>query len=259
MAAYAKLLGRAALQYRDEWHEPAAGKTSALLYYLAYQASWVTRDRLTYLFWPNSSEEKARQNLRRLLTSIRTLPYTEALESEFTRIRWPVDTDVHAFKQAVEAGQLTTALALYNGPLLQNFVLPEAPEFEEWLELERQVLHQMWREVGFTMATEFEASKRYSEASEVLAKLYKADLLDEEVLRHYLQVLYAGGHQSKALDVFDKFAKRLKDELEGEPESTTLEVMERIRQEKSLAFLALEDTGVRAPVAKHHVRHNLPA
>ena len=230
MALHVKLFGVPAIRYGHDQLEPPAGKTSALLYYLAYQGTWVGRDELVYLLWPDSLEERARQNLRQLLSSARKLPYTQDLESEATRLRWQVTTDVHAFRQALTAGQLGSATQLYEGELLHGFRLPDAPEFERWLELERQQLHRAWREAVVTLAAEFEASGRHPEAVESLGQLHKTDPLDEEVLRRYLQALQLNHQQSKALEVFKTFQQGLEDEVGGEPERLTMELVARLQR-----------------------------
>ena len=60
-----QLLGRAAVVINGRLELPAR-KTTALLAYLAYQADWVNRSELLYLFWADSEERKAQGNLRQL-------------------------------------------------------------------------------------------------------------------------------------------------------------------------------------------------
>jgi predicted ATPase/DNA-binding SARP family transcriptional activator len=252
VASHVKLLGAPAVGQGNDWLEPPAGKTSALLYYLAYQRTWVGRDELVYLLWPDSLEEKARQNLRQLLNSVRKLPYAQDLESEATRLRWQVVTDVHEFRNVLKAGQLSHATQLYEGELLHGFRLPEAPEFERWLELERQELHQAWRKAVLTLANELGASGRHPQAVDLLERLHKVDPLDEEVLRRYLQVLQLNHQRARALEVFKTFQQSLADELGGEPERLTLQLVERIRQEEGLEVRLPEPAppGYRPP---HHL------
>jgi DNA-binding SARP family transcriptional activator len=101
MAAFVRLLGPPAVRHDDGWLELPVGKTSALLYYLAYQGGWAGRDDLLYLFWPDASEHSARQNLRPVLSKLRRLPFAGALETKGDRIRWPVRTDLHTFREAL--------------------------------------------------------------------------------------------------------------------------------------------------------------
>jgi DNA-binding SARP family transcriptional activator len=145
MNTYLRLLGSPSVRREDEWLELPPGKTTALLYYLAYQEGWVSRDDLIYLFYPDTEEHKARQNLRPLLTTLRHSNYAAGLEIEPTRLRWNVDTDVQAFRCALHDRDLSRALEVYGGDLLAGFRLPTAPEFESWLEFERAALTRTWR------------------------------------------------------------------------------------------------------------------
>jgi len=65
--------------------------------------------------------------------------------------------DAAAFQAAVEAGQLQDALDLYRNDLLPGFFVAEAPEFERWVELERERLRRLrgfrsHRSTSFTLA-----------------------------------------------------------------------------------------------------------
>jgi DNA-binding SARP family transcriptional activator len=258
VATYAKLLGRAAIRHEGRWLQPPAGKTSALLYFLAYNGDWVRRDELTYLFWPDSTEDEARRNLRRILTTIRALPYANAFESDARRLRWSIDTDVHAFQQALSGQRLATAAELYEGALLDGLGLPSSPEFERWLELERQACHERWRLSLLEWSTEFEAVDRFREAGEVLARLYRADAFDEEVLRRYVRALHASGQRTKALEAFNAFTASLKTELGAEPEHATAEIGDAIRRGQPCAFTPPETTVTNAD-PKPRPKHNLAA
>jgi predicted ATPase/DNA-binding SARP family transcriptional activator len=257
MPAFVRLLGPAAVRLEGEWLEPPTGKTSALLYYLAYQGGWVSRDELLLLFWPDTVEEKARRNLRRLLSTIRTLPYAQEFETESTRIRWPVGSDAAEFKRALAESNLSTVVQLYRGELLQGFKPHGMPEFDSWLELERQTLHNDWRRTVLSFSDELGAGERHQQASEVLERLYLADPFDEETLRRYLEGLYLSGQRSKALEVFSGFGEALKNELDAEPEDATEQLVTRIRDREPLE--ALVAPGIKAAVDEEaSPQHDLP-
>jgi DNA-binding SARP family transcriptional activator len=42
----------------------APNKRFQLLCYLAYHGDWLSRDKLAFLFWPDTDEQTARKNLR---------------------------------------------------------------------------------------------------------------------------------------------------------------------------------------------------
>lgn len=230
MSSFVRLLGAPAVKHEGDWLELPVGKTSALLYYLAYQGGWVSRDDLLYLFWPDTSEHQARQNLRPLLTKMRQLAYVAGLEIEKTRLRWQVPTDVALFRQARSETRWAEAWQLYRGELLEHVKTQRVPEFESWLELERRALHQAWRQVALAFAAELEQAERYPDAAEVLATLYKTDRFDEAVLRRYLVALSLKGERSEALQAYSVFVHLLRDELGSEPEGITGELIERIKQ-----------------------------
>ena len=234
MPISAKLLGTPGVRHDGDWLEFPASKSTAFLYYLAYQQGWVSRDDLVYLFWPDLVEERARRNLRRLLFDIRNLPYTGELEIEPTRLRWPIETDVQAFTQALTRKHWQKALDLYRGEFLSGFKLPREVEFETWLTTERQTLHRAWREAIFSITTDLAGVGRHQEASELLERLTKADPVDEEALQSRLRALHLGGQRGEALTVFESFRSTLKAELGAEPSSATLKLVGQIQQETPL-------------------------
>ncbi len=115
-------------------------KRYQLLAYLAYVGDWVSRDKLSYLFWPDTSTEAARHSLRQLLKRVRQLNWLSDLEADEHRLRWIVETDVAAFRQARDSGKLDEALSLYGGPFLRGLDSYEESEFAGWLEIEREHL-----------------------------------------------------------------------------------------------------------------------
>jgi predicted ATPase/DNA-binding SARP family transcriptional activator len=255
----ARLFGTGAIEHEDTWLELPSSRTSALLFYLAYQGGWVSRGELVLLLWPDTLEKKARGNLRQHLYAIKKLPYTAALEVEASRVRWPVDTDVKAFHRALHGRRLGVAAELYQGELLQGFHLVDAPEFDTWLAEERQDLHRIWREALLNFATELEAAERYTPAAEALERLYGVEPLDEEVFQRFLKALHLGGQRAKALRVSQDFRQLLSREFGSEPEEATLQLIEWIEGGEKVASTPQSElqTG-RVPVPEQH-RHNLPS
>lgn len=255
MTSYARLLGVPQYPVSETWHDLPITKASGLLLYLAYRGTWVSRDELLYLFYPDTPETPARANLRQLLTSLRRLPYSEGLETEDLRLRWQIETDVAHFKKAVSEEKWAKALELYQGEFLHGFQLRES-EFDNWLASERQALHDSWRKAGLNFAKELSGGERYPLAAEVLAPLYKADPLDEEMLRAYLETLYHSNQKSEALETFATFIETLHHELGSEPEASTLELISNIQQDKPLT--AKGSVMVTTQPREAKPRHNLP-
>jgi tetratricopeptide (TPR) repeat protein len=189
-----------------------------------------------------------------LLTKLRRFPYAQDLEIEASRLRWPIETDVHAFRQALAEHRWAEAVQLYSGELLRGFALEGAPEFTSWLELERAELRSGWGEATLNLADELEGTKRYAEAAQVLERLYKTDSLDETTLKRYLRALHLSGERPKALTTFASFKETLQEELEVEPETDTLRLVERIKSGESLDEGTVKITSAR----ERHPRVKMP-
>src|SRR5439155_1717918 len=117
----------------------------ALLAYLATPAPGThRRDSLLALFWPELDQAHARNALRQALHVLRRVLGPSAVTShgdeevglDFEQV-W---CDVAAFERAIADGQLRDAIELYRGGLLEGFFISNAPEFERWLETERDRL-----------------------------------------------------------------------------------------------------------------------
>lgn len=224
------MLGPPCIEATSAWVELVLGKTAVLLLHLAYQATPVSRDTLLYFLWPEVPEGQARRNLRQLLAAIRRLPYTRTLAVEETRLVWPVETDVAQFRGALTQHNWLKANQLYGGELLQGFSVAGLGEFDFWLEEERQELATLWCDAALRYARELSAAGRPQRAADVLAtRLHHADRLDEEVLRALLESLYAGDQWGRASEVHGAFRRYLAAEVDGEPETATLRLAERLR------------------------------
>jgi predicted ATPase/DNA-binding SARP family transcriptional activator/Tfp pilus assembly protein PilF len=228
------LFGRPAIHAGQERFEPVPGKISGLLYRLAFQGGWVSRNDLAYLFWPDSTEERARSNLRKTLTRAREFDPEGALEAERTRLRWNVESDVVAFVEALEADRYAEALDLVDGDLLEGFALDDAPEFSDWLDHTREELRQRWRSAVRRHAADLEGAGRYAEAAASLEPLCDADPFDEDLLRRLLVDLAASGKLDRAQQRFDRVARTMEREFATEPERATIELLEQLRSGQPL-------------------------
>ncbi len=136
-------------------------KAIALLAYLLLTGHKHRRDVLANLLWPDLDQQRARAGLRRVLRTLRaaigSAPVVADHETVGLRMRGAVWSDVTDFQQRlaharVYAGQggldptsqllLEEAVALYRADLLAGFNLRDAPDFENWLTIEREALRR---------------------------------------------------------------------------------------------------------------------
>lgn len=225
-----QLLGQPRVLRDTVWLEPPLTKPLCLLAYLAYLGSWVSRDQLAFLFWPDTDETSARRNLRQLLGRAKTMGIVDKLEIETTRVRWSVAVDVHLFQKAIAQQDWATAVSLYGGPLLAGLET-EADGFQAWLDIERETLHDMWREAVCYHAARLESEARFTEALTMLKPVLYSDQLAEDVLQQFMRCAYLAGQRELALSSYERFARQLKDELDLEPLEGTLELLETLRSE----------------------------
>ncbi len=229
------LLGPPFAQLQDQRWELASQKPVYLLLYLAYSGDWVSREHLAALLYPDEDETTARHRLRLLLSRIRELPWAGELEVEPQRLRFRVSTDVQVFRAAIRQRDWAKAIQLHQRPLLDRYIIRDAPAFEAWLEVEREELRSLWREAVLEGALALGQSGRNKEAAGLLRQLWEQDTFDEQVLQAYLRSLYAQGSRDGALEVFELFKSRLQSELGLAPLPETEHLAEAIRQGRPLA------------------------
>ncbi len=193
-------------------------KLTALAAYLVLQNKWVTRDELLVLFYPNSNESDARNNLRQLVLRLKSDWQDLEIEPKTSRMRLLMPCDVLLFKAALEAKNTIHALGFKAG-LLEGLYLADAPDFMEWLEFERAALRTAWLKVALGFARSAEPAA----ASAVLHEILSLDTLCEEAVQIFLE----RGSQDEAKLVFNQFNHALR-ELGLLPQQKTMILFEQL-------------------------------
>ena len=205
-----------------------------LLAYLAYHRSWISRERLARLFWPEEDAQSARHNLRQLLKRTRQLAWRPTLEAEGRhhdlRVRWQPPSDLAALDAAMVAGDVPGAVRLFAGGLLEGVRAEGTPAFAAWLEVERGYLKDRYRTWLSGRGRHLADAGRYAEATAVFARVLDLDALDEEAIRAYMAAAALAGQRQRALARYERFAAQLATELSLPPTATTEELARRIRE-----------------------------
>ncbi|MGZ6141161.1 MAG: ATP-binding protein, partial [Myxococcaceae bacterium] len=224
-----RLLGGLSLAHGDQ---PVTGVSSPrlhslLAYLLLHRDTPQLRQHLAFVFWPDSSEAQARNNLRQILHELRhALPDADRFLVADTRIAgWRADAgfalDVASFEAAVseaagsrgeapERAALERAVALYRGDLLPGC-------YDGWIEQDRERLRQLHRRALARLAALEEASRDYPAAVEHLRRLLQDEPTDEEACRALMRTLALSGDRAGALRVYRDHAATLRRELGIEP------------------------------------------
>lgn len=213
-----RLFGRPELDLDGRTRYLAATQVDQFLAYLALRAGWVARDELVFLFWPDRVDAVGRRNLRKLLHRARQ--EVGGVETESDRVRWLVDTDVQAAREALDEVDVRRALALSKGPLLAGFDLNATVEFGEWLETERSQMQRRLSDAVVARCRELEHDAP-EDAIALAAALSAVDPLDERAVQCSLRALGRAGRAEALEPTYRAFADRLAREVGGEPLEAT--------------------------------------
>jgi serine/threonine-protein kinase len=137
--------------------------------------------------------------------------------------------DVAAFVEDAEAGRAREALEAYRGDLLDGFFISDAPEFEKWLDVERQRLRRLAARAAWSLAEEEEGAGNAEAAAEWARKAAGYSLENESAVRRLVGLLDRVGDRAAAVRAYEAFAQRLQDELGVDPSPETQALVASIR------------------------------
>jgi len=217
----------------------AQPRRAALLCYLALAIprGFHRRDTLFALFWPEYDAEQARHALRQSVYFLRRALGPSTIVSrgdeELALAPEQIRCDAWAFETAVEQGRPADALDLYRGELLTGFHISAAPEFEHWLDQERDRLRVRAGEAGWALAAVREREGDAAGAEQAARRAVAFSPTDETAVRRLLLLLERVGDRAAAVRAYEAFAWKLEAEYEVEPSAETQGLLGRIRAESS--------------------------
>lgn len=227
-----RLDGEAASDRRSLLSQP---RRLALLAYLVLRAprGAQRRDELLGIFWPESDAAHARGALRNALHSLRLAVGPGVIHSRGSeeielepRAIW---CDAVEFDRLLDAGETESALALYSGNLLSGFFISDAPDFEHWLDAERDRLRRRAAHAAQILAEAAEAAGELAPAADRYRRLLELAPTDESALRGLMRTLAARGDRGEALHAYEAMRRRLEEEYALETAAETSSLAESIR------------------------------
>jgi len=220
-----------------------------LVAYLALRTEPVPRAAVAVALWPDVPEADARANLRRHVHRLkRALPDlgAESITDDARGLAWNHDgasVDVARFLQAIDDPQrLAEAADAYRGDLLAGCE-------DEWLVVERERLRTLYLAALNELCATAGRRRDFAVAAGYAERLLALDDLRDDAVRHLMGARYESGDRSAALATYDRFAARLRAELDVEPMSETIALRDAI-----VAGLPLHDPGVPPPAGDALVR-----
>ena len=192
----------------------------------------VSRETALSLLWPDSPEDRARTSLRQLVHALRSqLEEPELLEqSAELRLNPGVTaSDVADFRDAIDRGSLSAAVAHYAGPFLHGFQLKGADGFERWAETERSNLAQTVLRTLERLAAQATRAGDVHGAVEAWRRLTNLEPLSARLTIGLMNALDAAGERNAALQHARVFHALSRQELDGTPDRVVTELEARLR------------------------------
>ena len=216
----------------------AYNKMRALLAYLAVEREQDhSREVLAELLWSGNDPKTARGSLRRTLADLRRvleLPSGTALFSASKQtIRFVQNINVDVLDFTGHASNEEGIIALYSGEFMAGFSLPDCPNFEDWLQIQRETLHRRALALLEKLSNHHKQIGAYSKALQFA--LHHADLApwDESAHRRAMRLYALNGQRGAAIAQYEACCCLLLKELGALPSEETQHLAERIRKGES--------------------------
>src|SRR6266700_3412611 len=249
-----RLLGDFSLIYSDQ-QVTSLNTTrlrSLLAYLVLHREVPQQRQHLAFLFWPDTTEAQARNNLRQLLHQLRqAFPAVEHfLSADAHMLYWhpvtPFHLDVAAFEQALTLADAATrqhdqhalqaaleqADSLYRGELLPGC-------YDEWILPERERLRQHHLQALEHLLRLFEGQGDHVTAIRYAQRLLGLDPLSEDLYRRLMRLFALNNDRASALHVYHTCVTTLQREMGVDPDVATRQAYERLMQQEAPAIQAI--------------------
>jgi DNA-binding SARP family transcriptional activator/TolB-like protein/ribosomal protein S28E/S33 len=206
-------------------------KDRACLAYLALNAGQVqSRENLAALLWGNTTDDRARRNLRRCLFTIRKALGKDVAPRVIIGGRQDLEWLVEAAEVDVQRLQslmsdptpdsLAAAATLFRGELLEGFIVGE-PAFDEWLDHERRAVIRLLESMVAGLLQYAPQHLATSVAIEAAEKLVAIDQINERAQRLLMTAYLMGGRRADAARQYRRCSDILRSELGVIPEPAT--------------------------------------
>lgn len=226
--------------------QPVAGisylKMRTLLAYLAMEREQEhSRELLAELLWRDNDPVTARGNLRRTLSHLRSaleLPTGMTLFSATKHtIRFIPNIYVDAldFNQPLPTPSKNSALYheeriinLYQGQFLAGLSLPDSPEFEAWLQLQREALHRRALALLEQLSNRYAQTGDYARALQFALRHIELEPWDESGHRRVMRIYALNGQKNSAIRQYEICYSLIKQELGVLPSEETRQLIKYI-------------------------------
>ncbi|MDQ2690526.1 MAG: hypothetical protein M3Y68_00680, partial [Chloroflexota bacterium] len=204
---------------------PTRAAQSLLAYLVLTAGTPHRREKLAGIFWPETSDENARKNLRQELWRIRKAISAQGssekdyfLADELTLTFNPAGDywlDVAQIERSgTDLQSLTTNLALYQGELLPGF-------YEEWIGIERERVQSIFEARMAQLIDQLITSERWVAVEEWAERWLALSGAREPAYRALMLASGARGDMAKVASLYQRCTDELLEQLGVEPSAET--------------------------------------
>ena len=246
------LLGPPAIYYGDQPLKISRRIVRAILFYLAGEQNFISRNRLINMFWPEESDSDGRRHLREILSKLRSeLPDKDILVVDQDRVGLDpdkIDVDLiefvnsirdhwSAFKQdrpkpldPVVYRELDRLIFLWRSPrFMAGMNTPGIVEFENWIRKTGLTVENYRHQIMKILADDKACVGDMVTSLWWLKFAMDEDEFDPDLQFRYLSGLQQLGRTSEALDFYATLEKFYEEEGMGEIPATLKELYKNIR------------------------------
>jgi predicted ATPase/DNA-binding SARP family transcriptional activator len=192
----------------------------------------MSRDAVVGLLWPEVDEARARAALSQALYVLKRDTGVDELvlgHDVLTLNSDILQSDVSEFEHAIARGDFQAAANLYTGPFLAGVFIAEAVDFEHWLDAVRLRLSQAAEQALEHLALDADSRRDFAAASNWWRRLLGLDALKTRAVLGLMEALVARGDRAEALRTAQRYAERVREDLDGEPNARIMAYASSLR------------------------------
>ncbi|HRZ10610.1 MAG TPA: BTAD domain-containing putative transcriptional regulator, partial [Gemmatimonadales bacterium] len=194
--------------------------------------TFLRRDTLLAMFWPELDAAGARNALRQALFHLRRELGDGVLlnrgDEEVGLDPGQFRSDISEFEEAAATGRWRVALDLLRGDLAPGLYVSEAVGFEEWLEGRRADVRRRAAEGAWALCREAESAGAPALAAGWARRAVELTPDDEAGVRKLLALLVQSGDSAGAAEAYTAFEERLRREYGVAPAPETVAIRRAI-------------------------------
>ncbi len=253
------LLGSPSVQHEAKGTLEIGGPALTLLAYLALQPRASRREATAQLFYPHSEHRQARNNLSKLLWTLRQSIDETFFETTYQTVslNWQQNiwVDVLEFEQSLRriqqeweapgqkseplAAWLSRILGLYRDVFLKDSFLTESNPLQEWATIERERLRRLFLFWSQQLNRFYLVHGRWGDAEAAANSALRPEPLDEMLHMQRLQALAAQGQWERFEQSVSRFTARVQSELDATASDEYTALVESLSRERPVAQIEI--------------------